>query len=79
LFRRQLAAAITWEAGGKRGAPPYLALLVALTAAAAAMVGDHNFSITNYRDRLCELLGADEERAEKLKRDLHVVVRLGSR
>lgn len=58
LFNPQLQAAARWERAGKRGPPPYLAALVSLTSAAAAMVADHNFSATNYRDRLCGFLGA---------------------
>jgi hypothetical protein len=76
LFGPQLQAAERWERGGKSGPPPYLATLVALTSAAAAMVADQNFSATNYRDRLCGLLGAKGDRAEKVKRDLPGAVRL---
>ena len=76
LFHSHLRAAGIWERGGKRGSPPFLAILVALTAAASAMVSDQDFSATNYRDRLCGLLGAQGDRAEKVKRDLSSAVRL---
>ena len=78
LFRPHLAAAAAWENPGQNAAPrPYLGTSGGHDpTAAATMVSDDAFSITNYRDRLCALLGAEAERADKLKRDLPSVVRL---
>jgi putative sterol carrier protein len=74
LFSPYQSAAREWEAGGKIGPPPFLALLVALTSAAAAMVSDDKFKSHNYYDRLADLFAATGTEAVKLKRDLQDTV-----
>lgn len=76
LFDRHQRACRMWEAGGKAGPPPFLALLTALSTAAAAMVADHRFAATNYYSRLIDLFGVSGADADKLRRDFATTIPL---
>ena len=54
-----------WLEAGRRDAPPFTALLCALSIAAERMRGDTNFSANNYYQRLFEILGVEDEETQK--------------
>ena len=65
LFDRHSQAARAWIGEGRKGTPPFLALLAFLSSVAEEMRSDENFAANNYYGRLCQRLDLEPEGADR--------------
>lgn len=61
-YRGLEARLLSWLAQGRKGPPPFTALLFVLSHAAELMVGDGEFSAANYYQRLADITGVPRGR-----------------
>jgi hypothetical protein len=65
LFDRHSRALRVWIGDGRKGTPPFLALLAFLSSIAEEMRSDEKFAANNYYGRLCQRLELEPEGADR--------------
>lgn len=67
-YTGHLKRLVAWDRAGRQDAPPFTALLAALSLAAERMREDGDYSAQNYYERLFEVLGVSQESRKQILR-----------